>query len=76
MCSGNGVCNFGKEGTGRCMCGGNGGMATAGAFYPCTDQDFRPKSAQRIGANSGTMIQDATLNLTVTWTKSVQFYTR
>ncbi len=36
MCSGNGVCIYGIEGSGRCMCGGGGGMPIF------KDQDMRP----------------------------------
>ena len=53
MCSGNGVCNFGKEGTGRCMCGGVGASQTNGGYFPLyKDQDFLPRSATTEWCNS------------------------
>lgn len=43
ICSGNGVCNFGIEGTGRCMCGGKGGSETINnPTYIYKDQDLTP----------------------------------
>ena len=47
ICSGNGVCNFGIEGTGRCMCGGKGGVSSITGINTnlYKDQDFKPHSA-------------------------------
>ena len=47
VCSGNGVCNMGIDGTGRCLCGGMGGMSSVGGTMPLyKDVDIRPREAE------------------------------
>lgn len=53
MCSGNGACNYGIDGSGRCMCGGSGGGG-GGKLPLYKDQDFRPTMADESWCNKWT----------------------
>ncbi len=73
ICSGNGVCNFGVEGTGRCMCGGKGGMASVQGVVTdlYKDQDYIPVSASREWCNTFNTASTCDLEPYCAWDGSV-----